>query len=89
MALGASAGDLQRRVLFQTLELTAVGMLVGALASSALARVIGGLLFGVTATDPATFLGMLVVLTAIAAMAGYLPAWRASRIQPIIALRAE
>ena len=64
-------------------------MLVGVGASWALARALSGLLFGVTASDPVTFLGMLVVLTAVAAIAGYLPARRASRIDPSVALRAN
>lgn len=89
MALGASARALQASILFQTLGLAAIGMLVGVAASWVLARTLGGLLFGVTASDPATFLGMLVVLTAVAALAGYLPARRASRIEPMSALRAS
>jgi len=54
-----------------------------------LARTISSLLFGVIATDPVTFLGMLVTLTAVAAIAGYVPARRASRIDPMLALRAN
>jgi predicted permease len=89
MALGATSGDLQASILRQTLVLAAVGMLVGVVASWALARALSGLLFGVTATDPVTFAGMLIVLTTVAALAGYLPARRASRIDPMIALRAS
>jgi ABC-type antimicrobial peptide transport system permease subunit len=89
MALGATAGDLQARIILQTLTLAAIGMLVGGAASWALARTLSGLLFGVTAGDPVTFLAMLAVLTAVAALAGYLPARRASHIDPIVALRAN
>jgi ABC-type antimicrobial peptide transport system permease subunit len=89
MALGASARDLQARILSQTLGLAAIGMLLGTAASWILARAIGGLLYGVTATDPVAFAGMLIVLTAVATVAGYLPARRASRIDPMQALRAE
>ena len=71
------------------LGLAAVGMLLGAVASLVLARALGGLLFGVTATDPITFLGMPVVLAVVAAIAGYVPARRASRVDPSIALRAD
>jgi ABC-type antimicrobial peptide transport system permease subunit len=64
-------------------------MMIGVGASWVLARSLSGLLFGVTATDPATFLGMLLVFATVAAVAGYLPARRASRIDPLVALRAE
>jgi predicted permease len=87
MALGASAQALQAGILFQTLTLAAIGMLIGVASSWALARTLSGLLFGVTSTDPATFAGMLLLLTAVAALAGYLPARRASRIDPMSALR--
>jgi predicted permease len=89
MALGASAGDLQAGIILQTLGLAAIGMLLGASASWALARALSGLLYGVTPADPATFAGMLIVLTVVAALAGYLPARRASRIDPMVALRAD
>ena len=89
MALGASARDLQMRILMQTLGLAAAGMLVGVGASWALGRALRGFLFGVTSTDPATFLGMLAVLTVVAVLAGYLPARRASRVDPMAALRAN
>ncbi len=87
MALGASAGLLQKQILFQTLKLAAAGMFVGILGSALLTQALSGLLFGVTANDPPTFAGMLIVLTAVAALAGYIPAYRASRIHPMTALR--
>jgi ABC-type lipoprotein release transport system permease subunit len=89
MALGASAASLQLGIVRQTLALAGVGVLLGAAASWALARALGGLLYGVTSSDPVTFLVMLIVLTSVAAIAGYLPARRASRIDPSLALRAS
>ena len=89
MALGATAGGVQRNVLLQTLRLGAVGMGIGIAASLVFAGAVRSLLFGVNAADPATFAAMLVILTIVAALAGYFPARRASRIDPIIALRSE
>lgn len=89
MALGASAAGLQKDIILQTLRLASVGLLVGALAAVVLARSIGSLLFGVTPADPLTFIGMAVLLMSVATVAGYLPARRASRIDPMIALRAN
>ena len=89
MALGASASRLQAGIIAQTLGLAAAGILLGAGASAVLARALGGMLFGVTAADPLTFLGMPAILTLVALAAGYLPARRASRIDPSIALRAN
>ena len=89
MALGASARDVQGGIIRQTLTLAAIGLVLGTAASWLTARSAAGLLFGVTARDPATFVAMLVVLTVVAAVAGYLPARRASRIDPMVALRAE
>ncbi len=89
MALGASAGHLQMRIISQTLALAGAGVLIGTAASWMLARSLSGMLFGVTSSDPVTFFGMLVVLFVVAAIAGYLPARRASRIDPSVALRAN
>jgi ABC-type antimicrobial peptide transport system permease subunit len=89
MALGASAGEVQTGIIAQTLRLAAMGMAIGAAVSFALARGLSGLLFQVTAADPATFAGMLLVLGTVALLAGYLPARRASRVDPMIALRCE
>jgi predicted permease len=89
MALGASARDVQARILGQTLRLAAIGMALGAACSWLLVRGAASLLFGVTPRDPQTFLGMAFLLTVVALVAGYLPARRASRIDPMAALRAE
>ena len=89
MALGATTFDVKRQIVGQTLWLTTIGVLVGAAASWVLARSMEGLLFEVTASDPRTFVGMAVVLTVVATVAGYLPARRASGIDPMIALRSE
>ena len=89
MALGASAKDLQARILFETLRLASVGVLIGFVASWWFGRALTGLLFGLTPTDPATLIGVAIILSIVAAAAGYLPARRASRINPLAALRAN
>ncbi len=89
MALGASARDLQSGILLQTLGLATLGLALGMAASRALAGTLGSLLFGVTPGDPITFIAMGGLLIAVAAMAGYIPAWRASRIDPMTALRSN
>lgn len=89
MALGASPGDLQSRIVLRTLSLAGFGLVLGLAASRALSRGLESLLFGVTAGDPATFAGIALVLIAVSALAGYIPAWRASRIDPMTALRSN
>jgi predicted permease len=89
MALGASASRLQAGIIAQTLGLAAMGMLIGTVASRVLAGALSGLLFGVTANDAPTLLGMPLVLGLVAAIAGFIPARRASRIDPSTALRAN
>ena len=89
MALGASATEVQKRVLLQTLTLTAIGVTIGFVAAWLLGRLMQGLLFEVTPSDPMTFVAVIVLLTIVAALAGYLPARHASRVDPLIALRAE
>jgi hypothetical protein len=87
MALGASAAGLQARILRQTLALAGLGMIAGGIGSVLLAREISSLLYGVTPVDAATFGATMSALTVVAAVAGYIPAWRASRIDPSRALR--
>jgi predicted permease len=87
MALGASARDLQARIMLQSLGLAGLGMLIGSIAAWVLARALSGLLFGVTFTDPTTFAAMFAILTIVASLAGYFPSLRVSRIDPMTALR--
>ncbi len=89
IALGASSTDLQSRIVLRTLSLVGVGLVLGLAASRALSTGLASLLFEVTASDPATFAGIAVVLTAVSALAGYIPALRASRIDPMTALRSN
>jgi predicted permease len=89
MALGASPANLQVGIIRQALGLAVAGMSLGVAASWVLAHALRGLLFETAATDPATFLGMLLVIASVAAIAGYIPARRASRINPALALRAN
>jgi putative ABC transport system permease protein len=89
MALGATAADVRRQILGETLKLALAGIVLGAIASFAMSQVIGSLLYATSATDPLTFAGMVGILGFVAVVAGYLPARRASRIDPMRALRAE
>ena len=89
MALGATHTRVQLDVIRRTLWLAFIGIGLGTIASIAIARGIASLLFGTQPTDPLTFAGMVLLLTAIALLAGYLPARRASRIQPMSALRSN
>ena len=89
MALGASAEMLQRSILLETLGLAAIGVAGGIVASGIVTRALSGMLFGVKPGDPLTFALMVVVLAAVAGLAGYLPARRASRIEPMSALRVS
>ena len=89
MALGASARDLQAGILMQAGRLALVGMVLGIAASWVAARALQGLLFGVKFSDPATFAGVFGILATVAMLAGYLPARRASRLNPADVLRSE
>ena len=89
MALGASAARVQVDVIAKTLRLTLAGIGLGIAASLAVTRLIASLLFGITPADPLTFAATLIILSFVALVAGYLPARRASRIDPMSALRAN
>jgi predicted permease len=87
MALGATTGAVQLRVIGRTLRLTLIGIAAGSIASLVVARAIAALLFGTTSTDPVTFAVVILMLAVVALFAGYLPARRASHIDPMVALR--
>jgi hypothetical protein len=89
MALGATRSKVQLGVIGKTLRLALVGIIVGGVASFVLSKGIASLLYGTEPTDPDTFVAMMVLLGAVALLAGYLPARRASRIDPMIALRTN
>jgi predicted permease len=89
MALGASKQDIMRLVLGHGLRLTFVGVAVGLAASFALTRYLGSLLLGVTSTDAITFSGVAVLLCAVALFACFIPARRAMRVDPMVALHYE
>ena len=89
IALGASASGLQAQILIQTLKLAAIGLVAGVPASWAAALAIRGLLFDTSPNDWATIAGVLALLTCVAALAGYVPARRASRLNPLDTLRCD
>jgi ABC-type antimicrobial peptide transport system permease subunit len=89
MALGARARDVRRMVMRETLVLTSIGMVIGLGAAIATTRLIASQLFGLSANDPLTIATAVLLLIMVAAVAGGLPARRASRVDPMIALRHE
>jgi putative ABC transport system permease protein len=89
MALGATQSWVQFDVIWKTLRLALIGIAVGIIASLVLARLIASLLFQTAPSDPLTFVGMVVLLGGVALLAGYLPARRASKIDPMVALRTN
>jgi putative ABC transport system permease protein len=89
VALGAGSRDVLRMILGQGLRTILIGVVIGLAGSLALTRTVESLLFGVTASDPLTFAGVILLLVAAALLACYIPARRATRVDPMVALRYE
>jgi putative ABC transport system permease protein len=89
IAMGARRGDVQRMVLWQGGVVVLAGIAVGLVAAFALTRLMSGMLYGVTSTDPVAYAGVTVVMAAVATLALWLPARRASRVEPVEALKTE
>jgi putative ABC transport system permease protein len=89
IALGAAASDVRNMVVWQGLRVALAGVAGGLAGAFALTRLLSGFLFGVTAHDPATFILVPLLLTGVALVGVSLPAFRAARVDPIVALRSE
>jgi putative ABC transport system permease protein len=89
MALGADPGSVLRMLLGQGMVSVVIGLLAGLVGALGLSRLVSGLLFGVAPTDPLCFAGSAAVLVLVALVASFLPARRATGIDPILALRTE
>jgi len=89
VALGASPSDVLRMVLRQSLTLTGIGIVLGLAGAAAVTQLLTSMLFNVKATDPLTYLGVVVLLLAVALLASYVPARRAMQVDPMVALRYE
>jgi ABC-type antimicrobial peptide transport system permease subunit len=88
-ALGATRRQLLTLILRDGMRLTAIGMAIGLLGAFAASQALHTLLYGISRLDPASWLGVIVLLAAVAALACSMPAWRAARVDPSITLRAE
>jgi putative ABC transport system permease protein len=89
VALGASASDVLRMIVGDGMRIALIGVGIGVVAALGLTRLITKIIFGVGANDPLTFIGVAVLLSGVALVACYVPARRAMRVDPIIALRYE
>jgi ABC-type antimicrobial peptide transport system permease subunit len=89
LALGATRATILQMILRQGLELAIAGSVLGLVGALIVSHLMAGLLYGVSPTDPLTFVGVTLVLTAVALAASYIPAMRAMRVDPLVALRYE
>ncbi len=89
MALGAQRHVVMRLVLRESLGMTVIGVVLGLIGAAAFTRVLEGMLFGLTPLDPSTFVAATLLFMAVALVASYVPAQRATRVDPLVALRAE
>ena len=89
MELGASTSQVQKHVIARAMQLVIAGAIIGAVSSFAVGKWIASLLFATRPTDPVTFLSVFALLVVVALAAGFVPARRASRIEPMVALRSE
>jgi len=89
LALGAQTGNVLRMVLGQGLRLTLIGVAIGIAAAFGLTRLMQSVLFGISATDPVTFAAISAMVLLVALLACYLPARRATKVDPLVALRYE
>jgi putative ABC transport system permease protein len=88
-ALGASRRSIQMLVIRQGITLATIGIAIGLLAALAASRIVVSLLYGVSQFDPVTYFSVIALLTMVSALASWVPAWRAARVDPAITLRAE
>src|SRR5262249_38265554 len=89
MALGAQILDVLKLIVSRGMKLALIGVVIGLAGAFAVTRMVSGLLFGVGATDPLTFMGVAILLVAVAFLACWIPARRATKVDPLIALRSE
>jgi ABC-type antimicrobial peptide transport system permease subunit len=89
IAVGAGSLDVIRLVLGQSVAVTLVGITLGLVGAAAVTRYLGGLLFGLTPLDPGTFAGVSLLFVVVAMLAAFIPARRATRVDPVVTLRAE
>jgi putative ABC transport system permease protein len=89
VALGASGGEVLRLVMWDALKPVAGGLVLGLVGAFVVTRLLGGLVWGVSTTDPVTFAGLAALLALVAGLASLVPALRATRVDPMIALRVE